>query len=254
MPSNPNVLENTFESFLSAAKSNLDGIETDIWPTKDQQFVCVHDCRPFKYSIKKVFNYTWKEIQRKQLKGSRNYPRDNPGSFTPKDKKIKFYPCHFEDYLKICKDNKKIAFIEIKNCSSCSRWTKQTINKMYDHIVKSKIPMKNIYLISLDNDLLFNIKKIQNDLKTMPIIDPKNKKIIYRNIEFFLEKKVSIDIGDFDSSSTRDWGIKINDELITKFHKNGLLVGAWTVNTKKRANVLKNMNIDFITSDFLLKD
>lgn len=254
LPSDLNVLENTFESFLLAAKADLDGIETDIWPTKDQQFVCVHDSRPFKHSIRKVFNYTWKEIQSKQLNGSRNYPRDNPGSFTPKNKDIKFFPCHFEDYLKICKNYKKIAFIEIKNCSSCHLWTKETIDKMYAYIINSGIPMNKVYLISLDNDLLFKIKNLHNDLQIMAIIDPKNKKVVYRNFEFFLERRISIDIGDFDSPSTRDWGIKINKELIDKFHKKGLLVGAWTVNTKNRIHTLKKMNIDFVTSDYLLKE
>lgn len=256
-PSNKYLFENTLDSFIEAAKSPLDGIETDIWPTKDDKFVCCHDARPFQWSFRKIYNLTFDQIKNKKIHGSFDYPRDNPGSFNNAvfSKKKETIPL-FDDFLKICINFNKLALIELKHDRSWTElnpglWTESRIDQLVKMLIDSKYDLKKIWLISLDNDLLIHIQKKYPFMQIMCIIDTKNDIEQYRDPNYFLQNNISIDVGDCDSASTKDWGIKISQELIDNFHKKKLLIGAWTVNEEIRAEALVNLGIDFITSDYI---
>ncbi len=254
IPSNPDVLENTYESFLLAAKSTHDGIETDIWPTKDNQLVCCHDARPFKRSFKKIYSLTYKQIKKKKLHGSFNYPRNEPGLFSKGLKTPQRVPL-FEDFLNICKQFNKIALVEIKNDSQWKEsnqgiWNMDRIDSIITLVNKVKFPFDKLWFISLDNELLIFMKNKYPFIQIMPIVDPKNKIVEYRDPKFFLDRNYSIDVGDYYSSSTKDWGIIINKELVDQFHAKNLMIGAWTINEEERARLLISFGVDFITTDY----
>lgn len=257
-PSEPRILENTLESFLFAAKSNLDGIETDIWPTKDNKLICCHDSKPFKHSFKKIYKLTYKKILKKKLIGSKNYPRDNPGAFNNDFMGLGFKVPLFEEYLSICKKFNKLCFIELKNDRHFSIndkgiWNDHVFKQIIEDINKLSISYKNIWFISLDADLLIYFKKIYPFIQILGIIDPNNLIVEQRSPNYFLNKNIGIDVGDDKSISTLDWGIDINSDLIKAFHKKQLKVGAWTINEESRVKYLESIGIDFITSDYIWK-
>ncbi len=258
VPSDKNVLENTIESFNLAAKSTHDGIETDIWPTIDHKLVCCHDRRPFKFSFKKIYDLKLKQIQKKSLHGSIDYPRNSPGAFYKGLRWKKNKAPTFLQYLEICKQNNKLALVELKNDKQWSEdqkgiWTYENIDAIIDDVNKSGYSYQKIWFISLDNDLLMAFKKRFPFVQIMIIVDPNNKIKEYRDPKYFLDRNYSIDIGDFESKSTKDWGIKIDEKLIQDFHNKNLLVGTWTVNEPERVKALVALGIDFITSDYILK-
>ncbi|MDE7433827.1 MAG: hypothetical protein K2M43_01655 [Mycoplasmoidaceae bacterium] len=64
---------------------------------------------------------TYSQIVSKTLKGSKNYPRDNPGSFNPVLNNKLFKVPLIEQFLEICAKSNKLCFIELKNDVSFSK-------------------------------------------------------------------------------------------------------------------------------------
>ena len=111
--------ENTIPAFKNAAKTNCFGIETDIQETKDNVFVCFHDI-DLKYNTtgtKYIQDYTYDEL---------NYIHINKGANIDKYSNLSIPK--LEDFLKICLENNKKPFLDLKNIKH--------YDKMFELILK----------------------------------------------------------------------------------------------------------------------
>ena len=271
----PQVMENTYASYKAACEytgsDTYWGVETDVYPTADGKYVCVHDAYCFRDSSgqrittegSEVYKYTLAEAKKKDLIYSKNFPKYFPGFFDPNGEKSsekKHYEiCDFNDYLKLCKDYDKTAVIEIKQDGrnldiknpEASVWNINNLPGLYETIKKSGV---NFCLISFDNAALEWLhEQYPNELnaKNMQMLyDPDNEVEKYRDFNWFINNGYSIDVGDRLSESTTDWGIEVTKELVDKFHAKNLLFNVWTVDTLPRAVALADMGVDFITSDY----
>ncbi|MDR2480838.1 MAG: hypothetical protein LBD07_00905 [Spirochaetaceae bacterium] len=231
-----NYFENTLESFVAAGeRDEFFGIETDVYWTADNEFVCVHDDAPFAGSEKPVFEMTFSEARSLILKPSVNYP------YIHGTKNI--IPS-FKEYLEVCKRFKKTAVIELKQ----KGWTEDRIVhlsgliKMFDMLDRSII-------ISFQDDAIEKSRKIFP--KTVDVQQLIDKESLRTNKEY-LDSGYSLDIGDLHSPTSETSGVEIEKELVDYAHKKGLFINVWSVDEEKRAKELDEIGVDYITTNFIL--
>jgi glycerophosphoryl diester phosphodiesterase len=101
--------ENTKTAFEEAGKSDAFwGIETDLFKTKDGEFVCSHNVDPFGKSKPRIIDLTYEELSEYSIDYSQNYYHLAP---PPGEEKGL---ASFEEYLNICNTYKKVPIIELK--------------------------------------------------------------------------------------------------------------------------------------------
>lgn len=103
----PAAPENSIPSFIEAAKRHYWAIETDVHATKDGILVCCHDGSLLNmYGVDVVIgNVTYEELKSYRIcKGNNVEKLDDAMLCIPL----------FEEYLKICKDNGCVPFLETK--------------------------------------------------------------------------------------------------------------------------------------------
>lgn len=223
--------QNTKEAFaLAAADPNVDGIETDVWVTRDGHFVCMHDADSAE-GIDDVRNATLEEVLAAPLK--------------KKGKDIEKFPNVYhaptlEEYLDICKTGDKIAVIELKD----KLMSNDEIQEIYN-IVKAKGVKYNFgsfyfeklkFVRSIDEEVelhLFTLMGLPRDMAKYGTTSSKK-------LDAVIEQKINISC----------WSTLLTKQMADKFHKAGLKVGVWTVNDKKMAAyVIKEYGVDYLTTD-----
>lgn len=254
--------ENTYDSYIEAGKdSNYSAIECDVYPVKDtgiNQFYCVHDNTPFRDSDDK--NKTFSEqtsdfIEDHALSLSAGYPRDiEPADFAHDYKHTDYHACNFVNYLNVCKRYHKTSVIEIKDSVKWTEqdhgiWTDEALTNMIKFV--KDIMGDNYIFISFDNPLLKYInEKFDVSKKNIQQLYDPSLTDEWKDWKYIADNGWNIDVGDIDSPSTQDWGIKIDKEFVNYFHSRGLKVNVWTVNTLDRADALNKMGVDYLTSDY----
>ena len=203
--------ENTAESFANSTKYSA--IECDVRISKDGKFIINHDEKvKFSDNTELLVNHsTLKDLT--QYKLQNNY-------------KI----CTLEEYLKICKQLNKTAVIELK-----VEFTDDEINRLLSEI-NNHYSKSNCIIISFEKSNLLKLK----DKTDIPL-----QLLFYNNIEenvnFCIANKIH---------ASMDCKI-IFRNVVNKLHNNGLKVGAWTVNSPFDNFRMKNLGVDYITSDTL---
>lgn len=276
MPSKQGCFENTIESFEAAGKnSSYWGIETDVYPTNEgsssaPNFVCVHDAQCFcnanastRDTSTRVHQLSADEAVSKNLIYSDNYPKQyETGAWGWDYATTHYHLPVFSSYLDVCKKYNKTAVIEIKEDGSYfgqagNVWNATNLDYFWKALTKYTAKGLNYCLISFDNKLLEYMHITYGiDSNHMQMLfdqnntqDPK-----YQDLNWFLNNGYSVDVGDYLSPSTTLWGITVTKDMVNKFHNKGLKFNVWTVDSKDRADALKNMGVDYITSDYAYKD
>lgn len=210
-------LENTDTAFTGAAMNGFGGAETDVRFTKDGFFVCSHNgSARFKDGTElDIASSTYAELTAQPLFNDK----------TDDD----IYICSFRRYLEICKEHRMICFIELKGeyndeqIAACFRLAAE----VYD------LSMCILQSFEFDN--------------------------LVRAHEMFPMLKIMLtwgkDRGDY--SRCFDYGFEIDasywslsPKLIRDFHKRGLKVACWTVNTKRVLWGCRLLGVDYIESDY----
>lgn len=211
------ALENTKEAFLDAAKdSHYDGIECDIYTSRDGEFFVFHDESTKRLSREKhlVMDLTFDEL--KQIKLT--------------DKLSNFYEIpHIIEFLDICKTYQKQPVIEIKKLHD--------ITNLHNFLaLLDDYRGLNPIVISFNIDYLKYLRAISN-IELYLLTNDINDQLIYdcrvNELNFNIDKKI------------------INKEIVTKLKKKGFKVAVFTVNSKKQENEFKNLKIDLLTTDKL---
>ena len=135
------------------------------------------------------------------------------------------------EYIRICKKYGKKSVLEIKN-----HMQKNDIRRIVDIIRELKY-LDNTVFISFDFENLVSLREISSKLTLQYLVSKWSD-----NLTDKLKKhKMDIDI----------YHKEITKERVRLLHKNGILVNAWTVDTKDDAKRLISCGVDYITTNIL---
>lgn len=208
--------ENTKQAFEAATKGKFFGIEMDIHLTKDKKWIVHHD-PDFLSNGKKVV------IKDEKFNDLIKMPLDNKWGYEAKCPSL-------EEYLKIVKTSNKRPVIEIKPKNPSFHNLKKVIKE-----VKKYYDLKDVTFIAFYPWPLMKIK----------IMHPK------QDVQLLVEHTHPFLV---DWAYKFRWGLDIESPMLTKsmckkFQEKGLVVNAWTVDTKKELKRLCELNIDMITTN-----
>jgi len=214
--------ENTIAGFIAAGNRDYYAIETDMHVTKDKKFVILHNDNMLAISgvDKVVKDSTLEELQAIPI-----YDKYD-GTFRS-DLRVP----EVSEYIKICKKYEKVSVLEIKN-----HMPKKDIKRIVDIIRELKY-LDNTVFISFDFENLVSLREISSKLTLQYLVSKWSD-----NLTDKLKKhKMDIDI----------YHKEITKERVRLLHKNGILVNAWTVDTKDDAKRLISCGVDYITTNIL---
>jgi len=214
--------ENTAAAFLAAGNRTHYGIETDIWRTKDGNYICNHDGRTGRIAdIDLVVEETdFADLRKLKL-------RDIDGITDRADLVL---PTPYE-YFKICKKYGKVAVAELK-----SNFTLDEIREIIE-IAKELDYLDNTCFIAFNIANLDLVKELYPDQRCQ-----------------FLTCDWTDDLPDM--LSARKMGLDIHfsqlsAERIAACHEKGVEVNCWTVDDPHDAERLIEWGVDQITSNIL---
>ena len=217
--------QNTVQSFAAAGEEDFfDGIETDVWLTKDNVFVCSHDVNPFVDKKVKITDRTYDEIKDLPLRIS-----DETYEI---DRTIEYRIATLEEYLNICMDTRKLAFIEMKQKFN-EEETKALVDLAYGVLYRTRV-----YFCSFDKGVVDRVLEYK----------PLARTELFASVDIvaFAEAEMGYNVGLIVGLAER------NDFYAKVVHKKGAFLGAWTVNDKKTAEKLVDNGVDWITTDMVL--
>ncbi len=215
--------ENTCEAFYAAASRSYYGVEADIHVTSDKKFAILHDNDTSRIGNVKltVSENTLEDLQKKVTlydEGNNRLTGTIPS---------------LADYINICKEYGKKAFLDLKN-----RYDPADIDKIIDEIINLGY-IENTVFASFHFD---NLQVVKGRLPNQKIqfLTPFVNEAILNNLEGY----------HFDLS-VRYYGSGFTKEVIDRLHKAGLEVCCWTVNDPKAALDLIDMGVDYLSTNIL---
>lgn len=215
--------ENTIAAFKKALIDGCDGFEFDIQQTKDGKIVVFHD-----WTLERTTNgkghlreYTLEELKKLDA-----------GSWFGKQFKGEKIPT-LEEALDSIPDDKLIN-IELKEEYSAER---DTENKVLE-IIK-KYPNKNIIVSSFSHNLLKNLKNLDASIKVGLLME---SAIV--NLDKYIEN-LGFDVDAYHPSKSF-----LNQKDINYLKSKNIDINVWTVNCLKDAEILKNMGVTRIITNF----
>ena len=236
------VVNNTLSGFKEGIKRNYYALECDVRVTKDGVIYIHHDptitlgANNFtKESIdaknikvdEDLNNFTWDEI------------KDLVLSYEYNDNKYFDKLILFEDYLKLCKENKMKCVIELKYTNGINTNDTSKIYELMDIIEKYEMLDQIFILTSMKNCLLH----IQDKYPLLNLVLLTGEKTTtMESVDWCIEHHIAMD--SYCGSLTK--------EMIDKLHENDLSCNVWTVNKEETANKFIGYNVDYVTTDKLV--
>ena len=225
--------ENTLASVRLAWKLAADAVEIDIWLTKDERIVAIHDKDTQRTTARKwiIADHTLAELRRLDA-----------GSW--KDASYAGEPIPIlEDILASIPDGKRL-FIEIK----CGR----EVLPGLQHVLKTSAKQPSqIVIISFDLPTVTESKRRMPRLMTYwvqgksPQRDEKTGKVTGGRIEELIEKCRAAGLDGLDLAHNSE----LTKEIVDRIHRLGLELYVWTVNLPADAVRAVNLGVDGITTD-----
>ncbi|MCQ8211062.1 glycerophosphodiester phosphodiesterase [Cetobacterium somerae] len=215
--------ENTIAAFKKALVDGCDGFEFDVQQTKDGEIVVFHD-----WTLERTSNgngylrdHTLEELKKLDV-----------GSWFNDNFKGEKIPT-LEETLNIIPDDKLIN-IELKEEHSIERGTEK---KVLD-IIK-KYPTKNIIVSSFSHNLLKNLKELDNSIKVGILLE-----CALVNLDLYIEN-----LG-FKIDAYHPGKSFLNKKDVDYLNSKGIDINVWTVNTTKDFNLLKDMGVTRVITNF----
>jgi glycerophosphoryl diester phosphodiesterase len=214
--------ENTIPAFIAAANRSYFGIECDVHASKDGKIIVTHDDTLLRLGMLNLYipSFKYDEIRK----------------FTLIDRKTGNLSEYIsipllEDYLMICKNYQKHAFIELKQ-NMTNEHIDKVIQLVFDHHYHD-----HVSIITFQEKYITYIKKRYPQIDLYLLTDELNEHVI----EFCEKYVVHLDIR-YDL---------IDEATIKRLHLIGLKVAVWTVDDKDIAERLIKLGVDYITSNIL---
>lgn len=217
--------ENTALAFVAAGNRSYFGIETDVHVTSDGGFVIMHDSMTGRVAEIDV------EIEKTDLKELRKIRlKDREDGAVRNDIRIP----ELDDYVKICKRYGKIGVLEIK-----TPFKEQELKDMVK-IIEKRDYLKSIIFISFHLENLLALRGVLPETQKLQFLCGE---LSDETIGVLIKNHIDIDIHYPTLLS--------HPEYMAKFKEGGLEVNAWTCDNVIDAGLLKDMGVDYITSNIL---
>lgn len=216
--------QNTVQAFEAAGKESFfQAIETDVRMTKDGVFVCSHDDDPFVDSSVLISKSDYKDIK--------DLPLDVSKEKADIDKTENYRIPTLAEYLNICYESRKGAFVELK-----VDFENKEAKRVFDE-VNAVLNYKDFVFCSFYKDVLDRIYEYKSFASIQLFTANSTKAFFYTKMGYNIcvNKKL----------------LK-NDERIKRAHKGDVWIGAYTVNDVEEARRLIKMGVDYLTCDCVL--
>ncbi len=212
--------QNSEKAFAAAANSPFFyGIETDVWFTKDNRWVCCHDNNPFADKSVSISEITYAEA----LKLPMNLNKMGSAKIEGES-----YICSMDRYLEICRDGGKVPVIELK-CKPKKEQLKELVSTV-DSVV------------GLDNAIFISFHFV--NLARLRAMNPRIRMQVLGKYptsgRAYLKKGYDVDLMFTYCSFP----------LIRKAHRLGHEVNLWTINRVGIARHFMRFGVDYITTNF----
>ena len=222
-------VENTKEAFINGVeKLGYDALECDARVTNDGVYVISHDETTERVGGKlTVASATYAQLLEE------NYTQTRSGvTYTGKI-------CSMEEYLDICVEKNVFPVIELKWATGINNNDMSKFPGLMDLVKKKGLESKVVFLTSMQNSLLY-IRKNYPDAKCQFLCTTLGE----TKIDWCKENGIepSISVGYF------------GQQLILKYHLNGMNTACWTVNSAADYRRYGEMGIYMMTSDKLNKN
>ncbi|MCR5691185.1 MAG: hypothetical protein K6G62_03100 [Eubacterium sp.] len=228
--------ENSGAAFALAAEGDFFGVECDIWKTLDGRYVVAHDKdlnRMFGVDFR-IPDRTWEEI--------RNLPMVRGACLT------KHPPQHLillEDYLAyMSRSDRTHPIIELK-----MEYTAVELREIVN-LVRSYQLYDRCFFISLHPQVLLRLRDE---------LDFPRERLQY--VYGATPASKYMPVGDGLERWLQEEGISLDSryQLLTRgtvlrLHEAGLKVNVWTVNKQEEFNRMLDYGVDYITSNYYLKE
>ncbi len=215
--------ENTASAFVAAGNRSYFGMETDVRPTADGNFILLHDDNPVRCGGDMLIpeKSTLQTIQSVQL-------FDMDGKRGRVDLRIPT----MEDYLHICKRYDKVGVLEFKGY-----FTEEQMAKVVE-IVKAEYCLEKMIFISFGIQNLQILRSICPEANCQFLTGAFSEELI----QLLKDNKMDVDI----------WEDALTEEACVKrFLEEGIKVNVWTVDNPVRAEELISWGVHYITSNIL---
>lgn len=214
--------ENTCAAFVAAGNRSHFGIETDIHPTIDGRFVCIHDNNTRRVGIDNldVETSTFDTLRSVIL-------ADTDGVKGRADLRIPT----LEEYIRICKKYGKVCVLEIKGV-----FTRENLENVIE-IIKAEDYLTSVVFIAFNIENLIILRDLLPDQPCQYLISEFPDDLI----DTLLKYRLDLDIYYPALTAAR----------VRALHERGIKVNCWTVDQPKVAEELISWGVDFITSNIL---
>ncbi|MBE6727924.1 MAG: hypothetical protein E7562_04665 [Ruminococcaceae bacterium] len=212
--------ENTNAAFSEAAKCSYFGIETDIHPTADGEFVTIHDDTTRRVGNENI------QVESSSLQELRSIALKKKVGIEDEG-----YIPTLSEYIEICKKYGKTAVVELKNT-----FERNQVFKACELIERLGYMDKCIFISFYFQNLLYIRMRY-----------PKQAlQYLVKKDSFGLILRLRMHKIDLDIKHTA-----VTNELVKKCHKHGIKVNCWTVDAPHTAQKLIESGVDFITTNIL---
>ena len=213
--------ENTNAAFVAAGQRGYYGIETDVHITADGKFIIIHDddLKRIAKMNRRVEDMTFDELRAVRLTDLDGVERGD------------LCLPSLDEYLRICKKYDKQAILELKN-----EMPKAKIWEIVE-VVKKFGWFENTTFISFHYENLLAVREKYPIADVQFLTDKVKEKLLERMIADKID-------ADFAENC-------ISKELVERLHTSRRKVNVWTVDEIKAAKKLKEMGVDFITTNIL---
>lgn len=237
------VVNNTLSGFKLGIERKYYALECDVRVTTDGVYYIHHDPTITLYNN----NFVEEEIKQKGISpddSMQNFSWDQIKDltlyYTFEEKKYYDKLILFEDYIKLCKDNKIKCVIELKYTNGINTNDTSKIDGLIEIIEKHQM-MDNVFILTSMKNCLLYIKSVKPLMNIVLLTGEATTNM--ENVEWCIENNASMD----------GYYPLMTQEIIDTLRANELSSNAWTINKQEACDVLKEMKVDFITSDVITK-
>lgn len=209
--------ENTIPSFRLCSSNGYWGAETDVRETSDGKFVLMHDD-----TVDRMTNGTG-TVASKTLAQIKALTIDS-GNLVEATSSLKVPT--LEEYLQMCKKCSLVPIIEVKAMTSIENFL---------NILKSYQMIESCMLISFEKSILESIRALNYKIELAYL----SNTMTTEEIEYCKSHNFHINVNY--SACT--------ESLVREAHRNGILVGVWTIDTITDVHNAMDMCVDFITTN-----
>ena len=227
-------VENTRAAFINGAEAGAWGLECDIRVTADGTFVISHDdsYKRLGGPETKIADMSTQEVLSARLT-SKRHGITYAGT-----------PCTLGEFLDICNERNMVPVIEVKVCTSIHSNTGAEDDPAFDgipaliNLIDQKGCSDRAVIISFMPGVVDFIHRHYPDI-TVQVLAGDGDGAIMEWVDWCIEHKMDLDVEH----------TMVTKEAVNAMHAAGLKVNVWTVDRVEDFNRVKNMGVDFITTN-----